>query len=515
MDELRQKLEKHGQGHLLDFWDEITEDQKETLKAELDNVDLEYTTQSFERCTQAAEDKANAGKVDDRMEPVPIDICGSVSNLDPETKKTYEKNTFEAIVKGQYAVLLLAGGQGTRLGVCYPKGMYDVGLPSNKTLFQLQAERLLKLQTLASEAMGGQQCKSGIAWYIMTSKTTIEPTRNFFEKKDYFGLKKENVRFFEQGTLPCFSFAGKILMDSKYQLARAPDGNGGLYRALKNDGILEDMKNRGIEYVQLYCVDNILVKIGDPLFTGYCIEKGAECANKVVPKGFPTEAVGITAVVDGKYQVVEYSEITKESAEKRNPDGSLTYSAANICIHYFTRKFLDRVVGEHERDLIHHVAKKKIPYMDSATGLRVTPERPNGIKMEKFVFDVFQFAEDKSFAIWECIREEEFAPLKNANGASDFTPMHCRKALFALHQKYVMKAGGYLVNDLDRKLSLLDSPATPKEVNNNLDSDEMFKGEESKVEIICEIAPSVTYAGEGLEKLVKGQRFRIPCNLPL
>ena len=125
-------------------------------------------------------------------------------------------------------------------------------------------------------------------------------------------------------------------------------------------------------------------------------------------------------------QVVEYSEITKESAEKRNPDGSLTYSAANICIHYFTRKFLDRVVGEHERDLVHHVAKKKIPYMDSATGLRVTPERANGVKMEKFVFDVFQFAEDKSFAIWECIREEEFAPLKNANGASDFTPMHCR-----------------------------------------------------------------------------------------
>jgi len=301
-------------------------------------------------------------------------------------------------------------------------------------------------------------------------------------------------------------------MDSKYQLARAPDGNGGLYRALKTDGILDDMKRRGIEFVQLYCVDNVLVKIGDPLFTGYCIDKGAECANKVVPKGFPTESVGITAQVDGKYQVVEYSEITKESAEKRNSDGSLTYSAANICIHFFTRQFLDRVVNENERDLVHHVAKKKIKYIDTKTGERIEPERPNGIKMEKFVFDVFQFAQ--KFAIWECIREEEFAPLKNANGAADFTPWHCRKALFALHQKYMMKAGSYLISDLGRKLSLLDSPATPKEVNNNLDAEEIYKGEESIEEIICEIAPSVTYAGEGLEKIVKGRRYKNPCVIP-
>merc|ERR1712183_1091002 len=325
--------------------------------------------------------------------------------------------------------------------------------------FQLQSERILSLQKIAEKKTG---ISGKITWYIMTSASTVKPTTEFFENNDYFGLEADNVVVFQQGTLPCFTFEGKMILNEKYKLSVAPDGNGGLYRALRNEGVLADMKLRGIKFIQLYCVDNVLVKVGDPLFMGYCLSKEAECANKVVRKGFPTEAVGITCKVDGHYQVVEYSEITQKSAEKRNKDGSLVYGAANICIHFFTFEFLERVVMLNEDSLQHHVAKKKIPFVD-ASGSIVKPEKPNGIKMEKFVFDVFQFA--KNFVVWECLRDEEFAPLKNAEGASDFTPTHCRNALLALHQKWLRIAGAKLLDSNGKEARQMGSPAG--EDNNN------------------------------------------------
>merc|ERR1711872_977717 len=297
---------------------------------------------------------------------------------------------------------------------------------------------------------------------------------------------------------------GKMILGAKHKLSIAPDGNGGLYRALRREGILDDMKSKGIQFIQLYCVDNILVKVGDPLFMGYCLGKEAECANKVVRKGFPTEAVGITCKVDGHYQVVEYSEITQKSAEKRNKDGSLVYGAANICIHFFTFDFLERVVMLNEDSLQHHVAKKKIPYVD-ASGSIVKPEKPNGIKMEKFVFDVFQFA--KNFVVWECLRDEEFAPLKNAEGASDFTPTHCRNALLALHQKWLRIAGAKLVTSSGEDVSQMDSPAGE---NNNNDADN--NNEEKDYVVMAEISPMVSYAGENLEAY-QGKVLSLPVCL--
>lgn len=500
IDTLRSKLTAAGQEHLLQFWEELDTDEKQALYNELSELDLDEVLEYFQRTV--AEMSSAGEKLDDKMQPLTESQCGSMAASTDSELAQYESLSLEEISKSHVGILLLAGGQGTRLGTSYPKGMYDVGLPSSKTLFQLQAERIRSLEILAEKKTG---VKGAITWYIMTSASTIQPTLDFFAKNQYFGLKKENVVVFQQGTLPCFTFEGKMILGAKHKLSIAPDGNGGLYRALRREGILDDMKSKGIQFIQLYCVDNILVKVGDPLFMGYCLSKDAECANKVVRKGFPTEAVGITCKVAGHYQVVEYSEITQKSAEKRNPDGSLTYSAANICIHFFTFEFLNRIVMENERSLEHHVAKKKIPFINNE-GVLVKPEKPNGIKMEKFVFDVFKFA--NKFVVWECYRDEEFAPLKNAEGASDFTPTHCRNALLALHQKWLRIAGAKLINEDGVEAKQMGSPAG--EDNNNDDSDN--NNAEKKYVVLCEISPLLSYAGENLHNF-KDKEIKLPVHL--
>lgn len=363
----------------------------------------------------------------------------------------------------------MAGGQGSRLGVSYPKGMYKVGILSDKSLFTIQAERIIKLQSLAEQ----QTNKKGtITWYIMTSEHTIEPTKKYFREHNFFGLKEEDIIMFNQGKLPCFDFDGKIFLANKSEISLAPNGNGGLYRALRDRGILDDARKRGVKYLHAHSVDNILVKTADPVFIGYCIKKNADCGAKVVRKTAPDEAVGVVCKVDDRFQVVEYSEITDKTAELRNPDtDQLMFNAGNICNHFFTTKFLENIAANHESDLTLHVAKKKIPYIND-DGQIIKPLTPNGIKIEKFVFDVFKYTED--FVCWEVERDVEFSALKNADDAKKDCPSTAKSDLYKLHKKYIENAGG------------------------------IVEGDE------VEISPNITYAGEGLEDLVKGKVLKAP-----
>lgn len=382
----------------------------------------------------------------------------------------------------------MAGGQGTRLGVPYPKGMYDIGLLSGKSLYQVQVERMLRIRQLADDARKnrrrrrsgggspGEGSTSRIPLYVMTSEHTMAPTEEFFRRHRHFGARPEDVVFFEQRMIPSFDLDGKVILEDKARVAKSPDGNGGLYRALKFEGILEDMEGRGVKYLHVYCVDNVLVRVADPHFVGYCIASGCQVGNKVVKKTLPTEAVGVMCRVDGKYQVVEYSEVSAETAEARDSHGDLLYKAGNICNHFFTIDFLKDVVHRHE--LPYHPARKTIPSVGGVV--------KSGIKLEKFVFDAFRFAD--RFVVWECDRDQEFSPLKNAPGAGTTaakdTPATARRDLFRLHRWYVEQAGGTF---------------EPRGTGEKVD--------EGHEDVRCEISPLLSYMGEGLEAKVKGKAF--------
>ncbi|XP_031627197.1 UDP-N-acetylhexosamine pyrophosphorylase [Contarinia nasturtii] len=466
---IRKHLEKYGQEHLIKFWDEIDDEQKKQLKQEIDELKFSELLSFYERVTKS--ETENAEKLDDKLQPIEESQFLSVRHTSLASIKEYESKGLEQISENHVGVLLMAGGQGTRLGFSHPKGMFDVGLPSKKSLFQIQAERIRTLQRLAFQQTG----KNGrITWYIMTSEHTMEPTKAFFEQNNYFGLDADDVIMFEQGSLPCFGFDGKILLDKKHAISTAPDGNGGIYRALKSQGILDDMERRGVLYLHAHSVDNILIKVADPVFIGYCVLQNADCAAKVVEKSQPNEAVGVICMVDGKYQVVEYSEISAKTSELRNSDGRLTFNAGNICNHFFSTEFLNKIGNKYEQYMKLHVAKKKIPFIDNA-GKRCTPEKPNGIKIEKFVFDVFEFAE--KFVVFAVERDDEFSPLKNADSAGKECATTARNDIYRYHKKLIEAAGGQINGD------------------------------------VCEISPLLSYDGEGLKDIVGGQTFMAPIHL--
>ncbi|KAI1609123.1 UDP-N-acetylglucosamine pyrophosphorylase [Exophiala viscosa] len=470
---LRQKYEKAKQEHVFAFYDQLNTQEKASLFDQLSTFDPDRINVLADKALHPP----TASGEEPSIEPLPESASASVLDASKEQTEEWYNAGLGHIAKNTVALVLMAGGQGTRLGSSDPKGCFDIGLPSHKSLFQMQAERILKLQQLAKHH-ASLSTEPIVPWYVMTSGPTRAPTEKYFEEHNYFGLSKENVIIFEQGVLPCISNEGKILMESKSKVAVAPDGNGGIYQALLTSDARSDMRKRGIEHIHAYCVDNCLVKVADPVFVGFAASKEVDIATKVVRKRAANESVGLIVQKNGKPDVVEYSEIDQEMAEAKDSSGLLKFRAANIVNHYYSFRCFD-TIEEWAHKLPHHVAKKKIPYCDTETGESVKPEKPNGIKLEQFVFDVFPFIPMDKFACFEVDRKEEFSPLKNGKGSTEDNAETSKRDIMEQGARWLRSAGAVVVSEGDNAAGV-------------------------------EVSPLISYGGEGLDYL-RGREIKAPA----
>lgn len=468
---IRDTFIRAGQEHIFQYWEELTQIEKSDFLSQLSKFPdpVAYINRVQEAIKYSAEISKSRS-----IEPLPSTSYDSTLDSDLETLQKWQGAGYDLIKNGKVGVILMAGGQGTRLGSSDPKGFYDVGLPSHKSLFQLQCERILKLQDLVSSYHSSNNNKdepiNSIPLYIMTSDPTRIATENYFKENNFFGLDSKNVIFFSQGTLPALSLNGdKFLLETKNKLVESPDGNGGLYRAILNNNLIEDFDKRGIKHIHMYCVDNVLVKVSDPLFLGYSALNEFDVATKVVRKRDASESVGLIVLDSDKNSpcVIEYSEISKELSEKKDLDGKLSLRAANIVNHYYNVDFLKKSLihwVNSKECLPYHIAKKKIGYFDSNENKFIKPTENNGIKMEQFIFDVFPTVKLSKFGCLEVERFEEFSPLKNAPGSQNDSPETCKSNLLKRSTKWLIDNGAILENEND----------------------------------LVEVLPSTSYAGEGL-----------------
>ena len=388
-------LEKHNQSHLLAFWQRLNTSQQRDLLAQINHLDLPKIDDWVANLIK----KTPASRLSGKLVPAQYYNAAKNDNKYYQAVKLGQK----LISDGKVAAFVVAGGQGTRLGFDGPKGDFPISPVKNKTLFQIFAE------TIAAAATKYQ---TALPWYIMTSRLNYADTKDIFRSNNYYGLDEKNVFIFEQGTLPNFSVDGKILLADKAELACSPDGHGGSLKALYASGAVADMEKRGTEFISYFQVDNPLINIFDPLFIGLHALDKAEMSSKAVAKTDPLERVGNFCLVDGKVTVIEYSDLPEESAQKKNPDGSLVFNLGSIAIHIINRTFVEKLNSK-GFSLPLHRAVKKIPHIDES-GNYIDPAEPNGIKLETFVFDALPLASNS--IILETPRSEEFAPVKNAGG---------------------------------------------------------------------------------------------------
>ena len=447
--ELLARLALCGQEHLLAFWDRLDDARHTALAAQIEAIDFALIQRLFRKRDEEADFLALAERA---VAPPALRLDGADNRFSPEAARQCGA---EAIATGQIGAILVAGGQGTRLGFDAPKGMFPIGPVSGRTLFQIHVERLLAVS---------RRYGVSIPLYLMTSPATHDETVEFFRRHDRFGLDERDLCIFRQGTMPVIDAAtGKVLLDAPGRIATSPDGHGGMLAALAGSGALADIRRRGIRQLFYFQVDNPLIDICSPEFIGYHVLCESELSTQVVGKREPLERVGNVVEVDGRLMVIEYSDLPDDLARRRNRDGSLAIWAGSIAVHVMDVAFLDRMAGAADA-LPFHTARKRVPYVDPS-GKRIEPDKPNAIKFERFIFDLLPSAGNA--VVIEIDPAEGFAPLKNAPGAKTDTAEWVRARMVARHRRWLHAAGAEVADGMDVEINplfALDADETAKKI---------------------------------------------------
>lgn len=331
------------------------------------------------------------------------------------------------LAEGAVGVLVVAGGQGTRLGFPGPKGAFPLGPLTGRSLFAQQAQKL---------HAGRRRCGRPLPWLLMTSDATDAATRALFEAEACFGLPPADVRFFCQSALPNVDLEGRILLEARDRIAASPDGHGGVLPALAAAGLLDWLGDRGVTRLSYSQVDNPLAPLADPVFLGLHELADAEMSAKVLEKRTPGERAGTVGRRGDRVHVIEYTEVDPWHRDQRGPDGALAFWAGSIAMHVLNVDFARRVATDAERLLPCHASPKAIPTLDPA-GLPLVPDAPNGYKLERFVFDALP--EARRVALLEVRRAEEYSPIKNGTGGE--SPRTAREDLVACYRRWLDAAG--------------------------------------------------------------------------
>ncbi len=445
-------LAEYGQEHLLQWWNELSGEQQNALETHIESVDFEMIQQVWQESKNPAALTGSAvNRVDQAAAPGSV-VLQPTSEADEAQWKQAAKVGAQRLADGKVAVITVAGGQGTRLGFAHPKGMFPIGPISDRSLFQVFAE-----QVLARKRRHGGE----IPWLIMTSAATHTETVDFFKQNDFWGLDRETVAFFQQGSMPAVdASSGRVLMSAPDALCLSPDGHGGLVMALKSSGLLDRMASDGVEDFFYHQVDNPTVILCDPALVGLHSLNNSQLTTCVVKKLCPTERMGVLVDIGDHVEIIEYSELDEEQAAREDASGQWIFWAGNTAIHVFSLAFLEHLTsGGGQLEL--HVAEKAVDHID-ATGQMIEPSELNANKFERFIFDALPLA--KTALIVEGNREREFNPVKNAQGSD--SPATSRAALSRIGREWLACAG----HTLQETATVEISPMTALDADELVDS---------------------------------------------